>query len=80
MVVLLCAGIVEGIEGEYSRLWDQGLHEDNHHKPGTFYCVSSVIQFRSRKRSCFGALLVCLGSRKRPREEILAGCRYPITI
>ena len=44
--VILCAGIVEGIKGETLKLWDQGLCEENHHKPITFYFISSVIQFR----------------------------------
>ena len=46
VVVLLCVGIIEGIEGEALGLQDQGLREDNSHKQGTFHCISSVIQFR----------------------------------
>ena len=80
MFVLLCAGITKGIEGESSKLRDQGLREDNRHKPGTFPCVSSIIRFRSRKRSCFGAFLVYLGSRKSPREAIPTRCKYPTTV
>ena len=49
MVVLLFAGIVEGLKGESSRLHDQGLREDDRHKLGTFSCISSVIQFRSER-------------------------------
>ena len=79
LFVLLCVGIAEGIEGESLKLWDQGLCKDNRHKLGTFSCVSSVILFRSRKRSCFGAFLVYLRSRKSPREAIPIGGKYPTT-
>ena len=79
MFILLCVGITEGIEGESLRLRDQALREDNHHKPNIFSCVSSIIRFRSRKGSCFGAFLVYLGSRKSPREAIPVGDKYPTT-
>ena len=79
MVVLLCAGIEEGVRGESSKLRDQGLRKDNRHKPGSFLYVSSVIRFRSTKRSCFHAFLVCLKSRKILREAIPIGYIYPTT-
>ena len=49
MVVILCVGIAKGIEGESSRLQDQGLCEDDHHKPSTFSFISSEIEFRSER-------------------------------
>ena len=49
MFVHLYAGIAEVIEGEYLKLQDQVLHENNRHKLGTFYCISSIIQLRSER-------------------------------
>ena len=79
IVVLLCAGIAKGIEGESLKLRDRGLCKDNCHKPGTLLYISSVIRFIFRKRSCFGILLIYLRSRKSLREVIPVGDKYPTT-
>ena len=79
IVVLLCVGIEEGVEGESLKLRDRGLHEGNHQKPSILLYISSVIQIRSIARSCFGILLICLRSRKSLREVIPVGDKNPTT-